>query len=774
MIKANNDKDTPRNFNAWSRKNGKEHLTHDENLALIEEYKKYGDINVRNEIVERNMALIKFWVYHYGKKYEKIDTQVYPLFEDLLQDGILHCIHAIEKFNLDYQFSFATYLTKILKRRFDRRVYLNSMQKRKGKTVSLDAPIKNSHEFAEGDENSLIDFIPDKNSDMNKIDDKLDYMLVVEEILSILPKKEREMFYDHYYHKKTLDQIGKKYDYTRERVRQILEETQEKVQRLYLEGVKEKDILFKGVNFKQSQRDRLFAKNGVIKKYGRDFLENYFLPKLPRKQAIIFKESFLNEYGQTVEEIGKQLGYNGASIVHIEKDIIQKLQEMSPKLLEAYEKKKSIPMNKNQLKAQQEINRTQRFIDEHGGKYFLGKYFMPLLGEQEKQYFNLRYLNYNGLKEKEIQAILKVSQSGCAMLKTKVLAKLENTDFETIVDFIDNAEHFKIELDHIQPNQAKKIKERKEFVKKNGGVVKLKEHFLPLLPDFQAMVFENLYLYPRYSGTLEMATSLKISSANIINAEKIVLEKLNSTNLDELERITTTAAKCVDGETKSSSKIKNRNKWLIKLGGEEFLREVVLPTIKVPAHKIIFEKAIIEGLTTNEILNELNLKQNRKSYIQRTKNYLQVYAQKFASREKNKDVVKQFYAKKEFEKIHPEDFEKKAFGVEEKTTEKEVKVNKINKEGSVIKRKEYMETFLNKFGGIKELIKNFLPKLNKVVFQQVFLGTFIECKLDEVVMKEYNLTQIELKKAKNYLVTKLEEFANDKQKKSSKSPKRDF
>ena len=103
---------------------------------------------------------------------------------------------------------------------------------------------------------------------------------------------------------------------------------------------------------------------------------------------LLFEESFLKDFGQSAEELSQKLGIHSTHILHQEKRIFKKLEEISPKILEAYDKKKRVPLNKNQLKMRQEINRTQKFVDDNGGKYFLAKYFLPLLGEQEKEYFN--------------------------------------------------------------------------------------------------------------------------------------------------------------------------------------------------------------------------------------------------------------------------------------------------------------------------------------------------------------------------------------------------
>lgn len=106
--------------------------------------------------------------------------------------------------------------------------------------VSVDAP------FAEGEENSLLDMLP--NNDAPKADDQLVKESLREEIsraLKILNERERNIvkaFFGIDEPELTLEEIGKKYGLTRERVRQIKEKairrlrknTKSKVLKAYL------------------------------------------------------------------------------------------------------------------------------------------------------------------------------------------------------------------------------------------------------------------------------------------------------------------------------------------------------------------------------------------------------------------------------------------------------------------------------------------------------------------------------------------------------------
>ena len=109
-----------------------------------------------------------------------------------------------------------------------------------GRHIAVDAP------FAEGEENGLLDILP--NTDAPSADTELVKESLREEIgraLNHLNERERnviEAFFGIGMPEMTLEEIGDKYDLTRERVRQIKEKairrlrhnTQNKMLRSYL------------------------------------------------------------------------------------------------------------------------------------------------------------------------------------------------------------------------------------------------------------------------------------------------------------------------------------------------------------------------------------------------------------------------------------------------------------------------------------------------------------------------------------------------------------
>jgi RNA polymerase primary sigma factor len=98
---------------------------------------------------------------------------------------------------------------------------ISEAMKLAGRTVSVDAP------FAEGEENSLLDVLPNNDSPM--ADSNLNQESLakeVERVLEQLNPRDREilkMFFGIGCQEMTLEEIGAKFDLTRERVRQIKE-----------------------------------------------------------------------------------------------------------------------------------------------------------------------------------------------------------------------------------------------------------------------------------------------------------------------------------------------------------------------------------------------------------------------------------------------------------------------------------------------------------------------------------------------------------------------
>lgn len=239
-------------------------LSKKEEYELFDKYKN-GDNSAKKEIVEHNYRLVLTIASKYSSTF--LSTN------DLFEVGIIGLYDAIDKFDHKKGYKFSTYASSWIKARISdeifnkdniiripkctnynitiyKKVYnkLRQILNREPTDIeiaensnltineisyiklsyctliSLDSPIK------EDGNTTIGELIPDKNNeDIEYLVEKNNEKLIINEIINKIIKNERELTIiqmryglGNYSKEYTLEQIGEKFDLTRERVRQIL------------------------------------------------------------------------------------------------------------------------------------------------------------------------------------------------------------------------------------------------------------------------------------------------------------------------------------------------------------------------------------------------------------------------------------------------------------------------------------------------------------------------------------------------------------------------
>ena len=239
-------------------------LSKKEEYELFDKYKN-GDKSAKKEIVEHNYRLVLTIASKYSSTF--LSTN------DLFEVGIIGLYDAIDKFDYKKGYKFSTYASNWIKLRITNEMYdkdntiripkytnynitiykrvynkLRQILNREPTDIeiaensnltineisyiklsyctliSLDSPIK------EDGNTTIGELIPDKNNeDIEYLVEKNNEKLIINEIINKIIKNERELTIiqmryglGNYSKEYTLEQIGEKFDLTRERVRQIL------------------------------------------------------------------------------------------------------------------------------------------------------------------------------------------------------------------------------------------------------------------------------------------------------------------------------------------------------------------------------------------------------------------------------------------------------------------------------------------------------------------------------------------------------------------------
>ena len=704
---------------AWE--NIPKNLPPDEIASMLEEFKKTGNQKIREEIALNMRRFICFFVskVYQGELSEKEDKE--DVYQDLME-VTLKCVDKFTKSN--FNFSFTTYVSKYYMAYFGNKRREKSRQKRNATVVSFDDKVG-----FEDKQIPLEEIVPADENFLENLHDELDVQWVNEKILPLLSKEEREIFTNYFFKKLPLDKLS--INYSREGNRKMLEKVKEKVIGLYNDGITEMDEAMKKVNLTLPQKNLFACSHAMLKKYGREFLEEAFLPRLTKRQAEIFKDNILNFDGTA------KLNDSVSETITLFQD---KLRMMEPLFKRYLSLKKETPLKQKQRK-----ERNGRLIEEYGGNLFLRKYFLPLLSEQEKKVFKLAILNYSRGTSEDLAKKAEMNLATFNNTLNNSLNKLKNVDFEVLVDVVDNASKNKVALKSTSIANFDIVKERQELMKKFGGKEFLKEIFSPLLTDSQKKVFDALFLYPHVFTYAEVAEELNYAVPSIISTEKVIVEKLKNTNFTLLRKINKDMEKKLKyEETKRTKNHKEKStKTIEQFGGRDFLLEKFAPLLKIKAHRIIFEEYMCGVVSKNELETKLKLRANNSvHYFQTTVykiiNNLKEFKESFGSEENFQKAVKDFYVAKEYENQSDK---------------------KIKDEKRLLTDEE-----VEKYGGKRLLGRKFLRTL-PVLDQLILYASLFKNKNLSEIKKELKLTYADINYHTKQIKSKLEKFKEENEKK---------
>lgn len=198
-------------------------LSKNEERILLYEYKKNGNIDARNKIITSNLKYTcKLASKFVGRGME---------FSELISEANKGLIDAIEKFDLSQDVKVITYSKWWIIQRMQ-----YALQKR-GRMPESDLPCDIDNDQYTDEELPTIKCQNPKDEaftiEEEDNEDEKDTKKFIEVVFKVLSEREADIINMYYgrcgYKEYTLEQIGKKYKLTKERVRQIMEKAFRKV-----------------------------------------------------------------------------------------------------------------------------------------------------------------------------------------------------------------------------------------------------------------------------------------------------------------------------------------------------------------------------------------------------------------------------------------------------------------------------------------------------------------------------------------------------------------
>ncbi|MDE6583395.1 MAG: sigma-70 family RNA polymerase sigma factor, partial [Clostridia bacterium] len=500
----------------WSWKRLPPALTAQEELRLLRQYREYGDrdVNVedpairerfcatddevmplREVLIYGNLRLVAKYVRNVKLIYQNSVSSIYPNMDDMLSEGVMALMRAIDNFDPEYNFKFSTYLQKSIVGRLSKLKYQYRKIEGKQKAflknpplVSLNEPVSTSHHGDAEEGDARIDLVADKSFSWESVDGKLNEEFIRTNVLPYLPRKERIIFESVYLDGMSYEDVAATLNIKRQRVEQIINNAVNvaNVRRIYEEGPNEVDKIIKGVNLSKKQIAKLVSCQEIITKYGREFLVEKVYPRLTPSQQDLFDGALYNYFGQSERDLELD---TGKRIQAKENErVLRKVVETAEKILLEEKKGKTVKEAKIPENIRQKVNRVERLLEKYGGKVFLDNYFLKTLPENERRAFYYGMLTYRGQNMSFLAQKAGLSMKQFKTCLESATAKLKTTNFDNIVWLCDMSWK---DLNIV--NDQENVFARKQIVDELG-IKRLIKHFKPRLNETQKIVFENLYL----------------------------------------------------------------------------------------------------------------------------------------------------------------------------------------------------------------------------------------------------------------------------------------
>ena len=193
-------------------------LTKEEEHELLREYRYHNDMNARNKLITSNLRYACKLANAYrdrGVSYSELISEA--------NDGLLE---AIDKFDIRQDVKLISYSKWWIMQKMQ-----NAITKR-NRMPQSEIPSDNEDQYDLDDNEPAVKakadpFLDEFIIDDDNLEDERNVARFIESIMSILSSREADIINMYYgrggYRENTLEDIGKKYNLTKERVRQIME-----------------------------------------------------------------------------------------------------------------------------------------------------------------------------------------------------------------------------------------------------------------------------------------------------------------------------------------------------------------------------------------------------------------------------------------------------------------------------------------------------------------------------------------------------------------------